>query len=278
MAVNLPTALLRSFVAIVDTGSMLSASSRVFLSQSALSLQIKRLEDMVQQELFIREGRGLTLTPAGNNLLVYARKILKMHDQALAAMSDGKFAGPIRIGMIQDFADTLLSGLLSRFIDLHPDVLIFARVARTQELLAQLENRQLDMVIAYGSENHRSAVRDAHMAWYGRPSLLESDVLPLAVLEKPCRFRTAAIDALETAALDYRIAVETPNLSSLRAAVEGGVAIAVRTPLFLGNIEPLTATHLPPLPRTSCILEMAPTPSTAIRHLAKLAEEMLHTL
>ena len=97
MPVNLPTNLLRSFVAIVDTGSMLNASEKVFVTQSALSLQIKRLEELLQQALFHRDGRRLTLTSAGDLMLDYARKVLSLHDEAVAAVTAGHFAGPARI-------------------------------------------------------------------------------------------------------------------------------------------------------------------------------------
>src|ERR1700722_19129534 len=87
MPVNLPTNVLRSFVAIVDSGSMLSASARVFVTQSALSLQMKRLEELVQRSLFARDGRRLSLTPAGEVLFNFARRLLSLHDEAVAAMS-----------------------------------------------------------------------------------------------------------------------------------------------------------------------------------------------
>jgi DNA-binding transcriptional LysR family regulator len=98
MPLNLPTTLLRSFVAIVDTGSMLSASEHVFVTQSALSLQIKRLEELLQQTLFRRDGRRLSLTPAGGLLLDYARRMLALHDEAVAAVSDNGFTAPARMG------------------------------------------------------------------------------------------------------------------------------------------------------------------------------------
>src|SRR5258707_892040 len=93
MPVNLPTTVLRSFVAIVDAGSMLNASEQVFVTQSALSLQIKRLEELLQQPLFRREGRRLSLTPAGEVMLDYARRVLSLHDEAIATISSGSFGG-----------------------------------------------------------------------------------------------------------------------------------------------------------------------------------------
>src|ERR1700709_1052678 len=133
MPVNLPTNLLRSFVAIVETGSRLNASDRVFVTQSALSLQIKRLEELLQQPLFHRDGRRLTLTPSGELMLDAARRVLNLHDEAVVAVTAGEFVGPARIGMVQDFAELLLSGLLGQFAELHPPTPIYAAVPGTAE-------------------------------------------------------------------------------------------------------------------------------------------------
>ncbi len=199
MTVNLPTTLLRSFVAIVDAGSMLNAAEQVFVTQSALSLQIKRLEELVQQALFTREGRRLALTGAGEVLLDYARRVLNLHDEAIAAVNSGHYSGSVRVGMVQDFAETLLPVLLARFAELHPDSQIYARVAGTAELLTLLQRGQLDIIIGYSSADDPVAIRVAPMAWYGNNELVERKVIPLAVLEKPCRFREAAIASLDAA-------------------------------------------------------------------------------
>jgi DNA-binding transcriptional LysR family regulator len=273
MAVNLPTNLLRSFVAIVDTGSMLSASDKVFVTQSALSLQIKRLEELVQQALFTRDGRRLALTASGHVLLDYARRVLQLHDEAVAAVSAGRFSGPVRVGMVQDFAETLFSGLLARFAELHPASQIYARVSGTAELLGLLEQGQLDLVLGYAAADDPKAVRVGPMSWHGQEALATADVIPLAVLEKPCRFREAAVASLEAAGRRYRLAVETPNLSTLRAAVEAGLGITCRTPTFIP--QPPIEDILPALPRVSCIVSRAPKLDEATGPLAALAEETL---
>lgn len=278
MPVNLPTNLLRSFVAIVDTGSMLNASEQVFVTQSALSLQIKRLEELVQQTLFLREGRRLNLTAAGELLLDYARRVLLLHDEAVAAVSAGRFAGPARIGMVQDFADTLLSGLLSRFSELHPDAQIYARVAGTAELQTLLERRELDIVLGFAAPNDSHAVTVAPMSWYGEAALADRAVIPLAVLEEPCRFREAAIRGLEDAGLQWRIAVETPNLATLKAAVGAGLGITCRTHLFLGDGPALDHDRLPPLPRVAAILRSGDKLDQAAHRLAELARETVEAL
>jgi DNA-binding transcriptional LysR family regulator len=278
MPVNLPTTLLRSFVAIVDTGSMLNAAEQVYVTQSALSLQIKRLEELVQQALFTREGRRLVLTPAGDVLLDYSRRVLSLHDEAIAAVSAGHFAGPVRVGMVQDFAETLLKGLLAQFSELHRDSQIFARVAGTAELLTMLERGQLDIIIGYAAADDPAAIKVAPMAWYGDPELARRDVVPLAVLETPCRFREAAIASLNAAGQPWRIAIETPNLSTLRAAVEAGLGLTCRTHLFLPETESLTDVDLPALPQVACIVAKANDLAQATARLAELAVEVVRDL
>lgn len=274
MPVNLPTNLLRSFVAIVDTGSMLHASEKVFVSQSALSLQIKRLEELLQQSLFHREGRRLALTQHGELMLDYARKVLDLHDEAVAAVTSGHFSGPARIGMVQDFAELLLTGLLAQFADLHPEAELYARVAGTAELLDLLERRQLDVVLGFAAASDRHAVTTAPMGWFGKSELAALDTIPLAVLEPPCRFREAAIRALEDAGRPFRITVETPNLTTLRAAVDAGLGLTCRTGLFLQDA-PLDHAGLPPLPQVACILHTAAGLDGPTSQLADLTREVV---
>jgi len=278
MTVNLPTNLLRSFVAIVDAGSMLSATEQVFVTQSALSLQIRKLEELVNQTLFKREGRRLVLTPAGELLLTYARRLLDMHDEAVIAVSSKDVAGPVRVGMVQDFADTILAGALGRFAERYPNARVFARVAGTAELLTMLERRQLDIAIGFDAADAPRAVRTAPMTWYGDADLAQQDVVPLAVLEKPCRFRDAAIAALEAAGVRYRISVETPNLSTLRAAVQARLGIACRTHLFPGNLSAIPPKLLPPLPSVSCIVAKAGDLDARCARLEELIMESVRTL
>jgi len=273
MAINLPTNLLRSFVAIVDAGSMLHAADQVFVTQSALSLQVKRLEDALQQTLFVRDGRRLSLTPAGELLLDYARRLLALHDEAIAAVASGQFAGPVRIGMVQDFAEALLGDVLARFSRLHPESQVYARIAGTAELLSLLARGQLDIVIGYAGAEDTDAASIAPMAWFGKADLLGRDVLPLAVLEKPCRFREAATAALDATGRPWRIAIETPNLSTLRAAVAAGLGVTCRTALFLPDADPLPAGVLPSLPQVACIIRRGAADDRATRRLLDLARD-----
>ena len=278
MPINLPTNLLRSFVAIVDAGSMLNAADQVFVTQSALSLQIKRLEELVQQPLFTREGRRLQLTSAGDMLLDYARRMLALHDEAITSVIHGQFTGPVRVGMVQDVAETLLSGLLARFADLHPDSQVYARVSATSELVDQLSRNQLDLVIGYAAVDDPSAISVAQMNWYGKAELARRDIVPLAVLERPCRFREAAIAALDAAGQPWRSTVETPNLTSLRAALDAPIGLTFRTHLFQTNTLEAPSAPLPPLPQVAFIVERSTESNAVTSRLAELATEIVRSL
>ncbi len=270
MAVNLPTELLRSFAAIVDSGSMLRATERVFVTQSALSLQMKRLEDIVQVQLFRRDGRRLELTPAGTALLEFTRELLAVNDRAVAALTGDTLNGPARIGFVQDFAETLLGGVLARFAELNPDTQLQVRVGGSAELLQLLASDRMDVVLCMGAEDDPAAVQTAPMQWLGAQDLAARDPVPLAVLELPCRFRDASIAALEAAGRPYRIALETPSLSALRAAVTSGLGVTSRTTVFMDRPIDAAAARLPDLPRVSYARHIRPSPPIAIARLADL--------
>ena len=271
MPVNLPTDLLRSFAAIVDSGSMLRATERVFVTQSALSLQMKRLEETLQSPLFRRDGRRLSLTPAGETLLGFTREILSTNDRAVAALTGDVLAGPARVGLVQDFAETLLTGVLGRFAKLNGETQLQVRVGGSAELLELLATDRLDVVLCMGPEDDPAALKTAPMVWLGDPALAELDVLPLAVLEVPCRFRDAALAALDAAGRRYRIVLETPSLSALRAAVESDLCITCRTDVVMKRaIDPALAPSLPALPRVAYVRHTRTDPHPTLTRLSDM--------
>jgi DNA-binding transcriptional LysR family regulator len=272
MVVNLPTELLRSFAAIVDAGSMLRATERVFVTQSALSLQMKRLEDLVRTQLFTRDGRRLRLTPAGHSMLGHAREILAANDRAVMALNGDVLPGPARLGLAEDFADTLLSGVLGQFSQLHPDTPLQVRVGNSAELLDQLHTGQVDVLLGTSAPDDPAAIRTVPMRWLGKAELARQKVLPLVVLERPCRFRDAALAALEQAGRPHRIVLETPNLAALRAVVDSGLGITCRTTHFMdaaiGAGEALT-----PLPQVSYVRHVRADPHPTVSRLGDLIRD-----
>jgi len=237
MVTNVPTDLLRSFVAIVEAGSMAQATETVFLTQSALSLQMKRLEDLLQQRLFRRHGRSLMLTGSGDELVSLARQVLGLNDRIVASLGRMTDPEPLQLGLVQDFADTVLPGVLTQFHSAHARARIQLRVGGSAELLELFDRGKLDIALCIGrhGEIRRGSseiVREVPMSWIGDSALTTREELPLVLLEQPCAFRTATLEALERAERRYRIMLETPNLPGMRAAVRAGLGITCRTTDF----------------------------------------------
>ena len=279
MAANVPTDLLRSFVAIVDAGSMAQATRRILLTPSALSLQMKRLEDLIQQRLFRRDGRSLLLTAPGAELLGLARQMLSLNDRILASFGAAGEPEPIQFGLVQDFADTLLPGVLARFHDMHPRSRLQLRVAGSAELIELFDRAGCHIVLCLGrpgdiKRGSSRVLREAAMAWIGDADLAGRADLPLVLLEPPCAFRSALLETLEREGRSYRIMLETPNLSGLRAAVRAGLGITSRTRDFaLAERLPVPAPgSLPALPPIDTVLLRRDTLARAPTDLAQLLE------
>jgi DNA-binding transcriptional LysR family regulator len=277
MRTNLPTDLLRTFLAIVDTGSMMRATDHVFLTPSALSLQMKRLEEMLNRQLFQRSGRLLVLTPAGRELVGIARKILELNDQVVSSLQGETLSGLVRLGLVQDFADTLLPDILRQFSALQPRTQIQLQVAGSADLVEAYRASDLDIALCIGRPDDAGASQHAPMVWLGAPALADAAEIPLVLLEAPCLFRAAALRALQDSGRRYRIAVETPSLSAMRAAAEAGLGVTCRTGLFAAwaLLPPVPHGRLPDLPQCAYTLLRAADPTAASRQLAALAEDAL---
>lgn len=276
MNLNLPVAALRSFVAIALEGSMVGAAERVFLTQSAVSLQIKRLEELLQVPLFLRHGRSLVLTEDGRRLLEFAQDLLAINDRAVLAFGDRLLSGPVRAGLAQDLADALLSQTLATFARQNPATLMQIRVAGSRELREMVAADQLDLAVHLAEAPSPQAVREIPMVWLGARDLAAREELPLALLEEPCVFRQAAFEALGRAGRAYRIALETQSLSALRAAVAAGIGVTCRTGLG-SRLEGLAIRSpvLPTLPRVAVAVEVREPSRPAVRRLAQLVRSAL---
>lgn len=147
---NFDVAALRSLVAGVDLGSFTKAADRVARSSSAVSAQIRKLEEQAGTPLFVKAGRGLALTDAGDAMLRYARRMIELNDEAAAAVRGVNLDGWVRVGLQEDFGEAILPDVLGRFARAHPKVRIEARVARNAELLERLDANQLDLALVWG--------------------------------------------------------------------------------------------------------------------------------
>lgn len=279
---NFDMDVLRSFVTGVSLGGFARAAERLGRSPSALSLQLRKLEEQVGKPLLVRQGRGLVLTEAGETMLSYARRILDLNDEAALALSGpAELGGWLRVGMPEDFSEHVLPGLLARFARAHPGVRLEARAGRGVDLVGAVERGDLDLALAWGplDSPHRQKVATRPLAWIGAPGYAVKDGGPvrLVAFDAPCAFRAEAIDALNGAGLSWRHVFASPGLSGLWAAVEAGLGVTVRTadrvPEGLERLDPGRA-GLPDLPPLDLFLHSRePQPGPAVARFRDLLLE-----
>jgi DNA-binding transcriptional LysR family regulator len=281
---NLDTDTLRSFVAGIDLASFGRAATKLGRSPSAISLQMRKLEEQVGRPLFLKKGRGLALTDAGEMLLGYARRILDMNDAALVALRAEPIVGEVRLGLPQDFAETSLPSSLARFSGLHPGVRVSARVERNDVLRSAFEAGELDLALLWNSASPGAErMAELPMAWIGpRAGFLRDPghPLPLVAFDAPCLFRRAAVEALDGAGIPWRLSFTSPSLSGLWAAVAAGLGVTARTPHGVPQaLAPTRRTAgLPSLPNLSLALLHASPRSLASEHLASTLRETFSSI
>ncbi|POA31787.1 MULTISPECIES: LysR family transcriptional regulator [Pseudomonas] len=246
MIADIPSPLLRTFVAVVDCGSLAAAARRIARSESALSLQIARLENIVRQPLFDRDGRALRLNHTGGLLLAHARSILGRIDAARAELAPDTVV-PVRIGVVQDFVAGVLRPTLTDVLAAAPGTAFSIVIASTAELLQAIGEDRIDAALCAGEPFGANIVTRLPMKWFGYPDLLLGDVVPLVGITLPCPFLLAAQRVLDAAGRPWRMALTTPSLDGLRAAVEAGLGITCRTESGFG-LPAISSISLPQLP------------------------------
>ncbi|MBK7661136.1 MAG: LysR family transcriptional regulator [Betaproteobacteria bacterium] len=225
---------LRSLVALADLGSLALASGRIGRTQAALSQQMRRLEERAGQPLFSRDSRRLVLTEAGQLMLGYARRILALNDEARQALRRTGVSGEVRFGSSQDFGEAWLPPVLAQFRKAFPAVRIEVRIDGGTRSVEAVEAGQLDVALALGLGERGDCERIGQLplvwiahqdfTWDGRESL------PLALFTAPCRFRNRGTAALDGAGVAWNIALTSPSLYGVWAAVNAGLGVTVRTP------------------------------------------------
>ena len=231
---NLDMDVLRSLVAFVDHGTLALAAGRVGRTQAALSLQMRRLEEQVGEPLFRREARRLALTDAGETLVGYARRILALNDEAQHVVRATRLSGQLRFGASQDFGEAWLPPVLAQFRKAHPSVALEIRVDGGTRLVAAVESGEIDMALALGLGDRPNAITIGHLplVWVAHRDFhwTRGTPLPLAVFTAPCRFRNKGVAALDSAGIAWTVALTSPGLHGVWAAVNAGLGVTIRTP------------------------------------------------
>lgn len=222
---------LQTFIAIADSGSFTRAAETIFKTQSAVSMQMRRLEERINKPLFERDGRNNRLTEDGQKLLIYARRMLRLNQEAMAAFDDQQLEGHIRIGMPDDYAERFLPEIMARFSRSNPRIELSVVCEPSANLNELIRKSELDIALVTQFDQVRPSeiLRTEPLLWVSSAShnIHEAEVLPLAVGRATCVWRRSAIQALVEAQRDYRILFTSWSASVLSAAVLSGLAVAV---------------------------------------------------
>lgn len=255
--------LLRAFAYIAEEGSFTRAAERVGRTQSAVSMQVQRLEAALGQKLLLRgKGGSVQLTPQGRYLLERSRALLALNDEIWTAFRTPQIQGTVRLGSPDDYALRYLPPVLKRFADSHPGIDVDVLCLPSQELLPKLREGELDLSLI--TDGHNAVGLPKVELWRGPLHWITSEryaphrlsPLPVALANSHCSWRSAAVDALEGAGMPYRVAYNSASQLGTHAPVMAGLAVTISTiswlPEGLRRVRPEEG--LPPLPDFSILM------------------------
>lgn len=230
---NISTELLRTFVTVVDEGGFIRAADRLHKTQSTVSQHIRRLEQELDVDLFQTQGRKRILTGTGETMLGYARQMLSLQEDALAAITEQSAVGELRIGVSLSLTESMLPSILARFKRHNPGIRLNVQTDYSNSLCEDYDNDQYDLALILRRD--RSQVKGEllgyePLVWIGPPGYQWSKnrPLPLVLLNDPCLFREATLHALDHTDISWRTVYSTTSFTSLMAAVRAELGVTVR--------------------------------------------------
>ncbi|MDR3495431.1 MAG: LysR substrate-binding domain-containing protein [Ancalomicrobiaceae bacterium] len=222
---------LKTFVAIVEQGGFTRAADAVHKTQSAVSMQMRRLEERIGKPIFVRDGRQSKLTEDGERLLDYARRMVRLNDEAIAVFDEAQLTGRVRFGTPDDYADRFLPNILAMFSRSYPRAEVTVVCSPTDTLINLMEAGELDLAIITQAKQRLPSefVRREPLLWVGsqRIPAHEIDPLPLALGQPSCCWRQTALESLEAVGRRHRILYSSWNSTAVAAAVLAGLAVSV---------------------------------------------------
>ena len=240
ISTNLPTDLLRTFITVTDLGGYTRAADALNRTQPAISLQMKRLEELLGEKLLLHNGRTLSLTSEGKVMAGFARQILRLNDDAVARFRGTQANGPLRIGLPTDYALSFLQGAVTQFAHDNAAVDLEIHCAISRNLLDDIAGDRLDIAVALINEaNDSYLVRawEEQPVWVGArgTSLHTASPLPLVTHPEGCEYRNRIVDALNRDRREWRIAYSSPGITGLQNAVVAGLGISALTRKTIGD-------------------------------------------
>ena len=226
--------ILRTFVAIAETGSFSGASESVFRTPSAVSMQIKRLEEQLGTSLFVREARSVRLTEAGETLLAYARRMLALSNEAMSRFRHPEMHGVVRLGATDDIGERILPKVLKRFAETFPGVMVDVSIDNSIGLERRLGEQRLDLALVngsdttFGTDSNSELVSRERLVWAGAccGTAHLKEPLPVSMWEQGCSWREEAVRKLADMGRSYRVAYMSATTMVQRAAVVSDLAVA----------------------------------------------------
>lgn len=255
--------LLQTFVLLVEIGSVSETARRIGRTQPAVSLQLRRLEDIVGAQLFTTVGRRLVLTRDGELLLGYGRTILSLHNEVRTRLQAPKLGGQVILGTPDLYAAYLLPAVLSEFRRVHPNVDVELRCALSSRLMGSVERDEIDLALVTGMPafRHGELVAQEPLVWvtHEQHSPHNENPLPLAMLPPGNIFRDHALSALDRIGRTWRLVCVSESIGGLQAAVFGGIAISVmgQSSVVPGMRQLNRSDSFPTLPKVDLVLYRA---------------------
>lgn len=222
---------LRTFLLIAETGSFTKTADTVFRTQSAISMQIRRLEERIGNQLFARDGRQLLLTPHGEKLLTYARRLLELNNETVASFRTDKLQANVRIGLTDAYLEHMVCDALQPIFRDYPEIETFLHCEPTDALIEHIRRGALDLALItqQAGQKRSEVLNTSPFVWVTSAdnSPHKGEILPLAMCRTNCTWRKVMSDSLNTIQREYRIVLSTSSTRSIVMAVRSGSAISI---------------------------------------------------
>ena len=267
---------LRTFVAIAETGSFTTAANAVFRTPSAVSMQIKKLEDILGRSVFSRDARSVTLTNDGEMLLGYARRLLSINREAVAKFIIPDISGVVRLGSPDDYGERVLPHVLKRFAQSHPSIAVDVIIDQSENLRRRMDDRSLDITLLTNSMKANmdgaEVMLKEPVVWAGAKGGCAHlrEPLPVSIWEEGCAWRAGALEALGREGRNYRIAYMSAHTAGQRAAILADLAVAPLPKSFIGDdmVELCAKDGMPDMGSYSLAMIVAPEASAPVKAAA----------
>ena len=259
---------LKTFVNVMETGSFTRAAHIVNLTQAAVSLQIKRLETELETELFIRISKSIKPTNAAKALEVYARQILRHHDEAMLVIAQPELSGTIHFGCPPDYSDPFISEILARFSKKHPRVVVHLSTDYSKRLLEDVRSAEIDFALCTEMLDGGEVLFQEPLVWISSPIHQQHKTYPLPIASsyEGCYYQKHCLQALEEARMEYQIKYMTSSTEATASAVRAGLAVGVTgiSNIPPGLIQLGEKEHFPKLSGVRVALHKAPGTATPL--------------